>query len=171
MPSAWPRRSGPVLLLDDAGFDIRIGRELRCKRQSCRSAPHNEHVGLGRQRAFCARCGVSRVEVCDLRIARCEPVQVKLHDASLASIFLIRAAEIPDLSRSPTNGQGPTPASGYCGCGAMKAASTMPAGTGTAAVSDGTSGKLVSQPPPSALNNCTRSSATFILLVACCCSA
>ncbi len=78
------------LLFDDGGLDVGKRRQLRRKRQPRGSGADDEDVDLLRDGTSCAgdRIALRRVE--DLRVARLESIEVKLHDPSLS--FLAASA-------------------------------------------------------------------------------
>ena len=85
MPSAWPRSSGPGLLLDDAGLDVGKGGQLRRQRQAGRPAADDEDVDLLRHGAGRSGRGIALRRIGDLRVAGLESVQMKLHETSRVS--------------------------------------------------------------------------------------
>src|SRR5262249_19581171 len=86
------------LLLDDAGLDVGKRRQLRGKRQSCRSAADNQDIDLLGNRTLRPRGRISLRPVENLRVARLKTIQVKLHDHSLSTGS---AAPANLLRRSP----------------------------------------------------------------------
>src|SRR5262245_58292335 len=86
------------LLLDDAGLDVGKRRQLRGKRQPCRSAADNQDIDLLLNRIWRPRGRITLRPVENLRVARLETIQVKLHDHSLSTGS---AAPASLLRRSP----------------------------------------------------------------------
>ena len=86
------------LLLDDAGLDVGELGQLRRERQPRRSAADDQDIDLGGNRTLRTRDRISLRPVGNLRIARLESIQVKLHDPSP---FFDRR---PSRSSSASNG-------------------------------------------------------------------
>jgi len=101
------------LLLDDAGLDIGKRGQLRRKRQPCRSAAEDQDIDLFGNSTLRTRGRISLRPVEDLRVARLESIQVKLHDHSLSStagaaraIFLAAARPLIGSSTTSFAGSG-----------------------------------------------------------------
>ena len=69
-------------LLDDAGLDVGKSGQLRRQRQPCRSAADDQDIDLAREPILAPGGRISLGPVGNLRVARLESIQMKLHDHS-----------------------------------------------------------------------------------------